>query len=83
MNPRQINSSKAVRKEMAKKPVEEDRSPAPLPLVLRFFGLEIPWLSLSNLKNYSYKSKDYSFIANYVLKHYWNWAAEFFPMWMA
>lgn len=38
---------------------------------------------LKNLSNYKYTSKDYSFLSNHVLKHYWNWIASFFPLWMA
>jgi len=38
---------------------------------------------LSNLKLYKYSAIDKSPIANYVLKPYWNWAVELFPLWMA
>lgn len=39
--------------------------------------------ALSNLKFYKYQSVDKSYISRYVLKHYWNWAAELLPLWLA
>ncbi|CAG8571652.1 12269_t:CDS:2 [Dentiscutata heterogama] len=38
---------------------------------------------LKNLAHYKYGAIDKSPIANYILKHYWNWAIELFPRWMA
>ncbi|CAI2187819.1 12462_t:CDS:2 [Funneliformis geosporum] len=40
-------------------------------------------VALSNLKLYKYSAIDKSPISNYVLKPYWNWAVELFPLWMA
>ncbi|KAI5780725.1 sn-1,2-diacylglycerol cholinephosphotransferase-like protein [Peziza echinospora] len=39
--------------------------------------------ALSNLKTYKYQAVDKSFISNYILKHYWNWAVELLPLWLA
>jgi len=39
--------------------------------------------ALSHLKTYKYQSVDKSFVSRYVLKHYWNWAAELLPLWLA
>ncbi|KAF8456207.1 CDP-alcohol phosphatidyltransferase-domain-containing protein [Terfezia claveryi] len=39
--------------------------------------------ALSNLKFYKYQSVDKSPVARYILKHYWNWAAELLPLWLA
>lgn len=39
--------------------------------------------SLANLKTYKYASVDKSPITYYILRHYWDWAVKFFPMWMA
>jgi hypothetical protein len=38
---------------------------------------------LSNLKLYKYASVDKSFLSRYVLRHYWDWAIEYFPINMA
>lgn len=38
---------------------------------------------LANLKLYKYSAVDKSFISRYVLKHYWNWSIELFPLWIA
>ncbi|KAI8990911.1 hypothetical protein BDF20DRAFT_841466 [Mycotypha africana] len=38
---------------------------------------------LNALRLYKYKAMDRSFISNYILKHYWNWCVQFFPMSMA
>nr|CAG8435200.1 5471_t:CDS:2 [Entrophospora candida]CAG8455736.1 484_t:CDS:2 [Entrophospora candida] len=40
-------------------------------------------VALSNLKYYKYSAIDKSPISNYILKPYWNWAIELFPLWMA
>ena len=37
---------------------------------------------LNELKNYKYKSGDYS-ILDKVLTPYWNWCVEFLPLWLA
>lgn len=38
---------------------------------------------LKNLKLYKYSAVDKSPIAHYILKPYWSWAVELFPLWMA
>ncbi|CAG8484544.1 8072_t:CDS:2 [Acaulospora morrowiae] len=38
---------------------------------------------LRNLKFYKYAAVDKSPISNYILRPYWNWAIELFPLWMA
>jgi ethanolaminephosphotransferase len=40
-------------------------------------------VGLSNLKLYKYSSVDKSPLSYYILRPYWNWAVEFFPIWMA
>ncbi|CAJ0746532.1 23276_t:CDS:2 [Entrophospora sp. SA101] len=40
-------------------------------------------VALSNLKYYKYSAIDKSPTSNYILKPYWNWAIELFPLWMA
>eukprot|EP01114_Cavostelium_apophysatum_P021151 TRINITY_DN7294_c0_g1_i1.p1 TRINITY_DN7294_c0_g1~~TRINITY_DN7294_c0_g1_i1.p1 ORF type:complete len:385 (+),score=11.73 TRINITY_DN7294_c0_g1_i1:141-1295(+) len=37
----------------------------------------------ANLATYAYSGQDKSLIANYILKHFWNWAVEFIPTWVA
>ncbi|KAI8065955.1 CDP-alcohol phosphatidyltransferase-domain-containing protein [Gongronella butleri] len=39
--------------------------------------------SLENLRYYKYAAVDKSYLTKYVLRHYWNWAIELFPMWIA
>ncbi|CRG92146.1 putative CDP-alcohol phosphatidyltransferase class-I family protein C22A12,10 [Talaromyces islandicus] len=39
--------------------------------------------NLLPLKSYKYSSVDKSYISRYILKHYWNAAVEFLPLWMA
>ncbi|KAL1916573.1 uncharacterized protein VTP21DRAFT_5764 [Calcarisporiella thermophila] len=39
--------------------------------------------ALANLRLYKYGAVDRSYLSYYVLRHYWNWAAEWFPSWMA
>ncbi|OZJ02581.1 hypothetical protein BZG36_04189 [Bifiguratus adelaidae] len=39
--------------------------------------------SLANLKLYKYAAVDKSPTTHYILRHYWNWAVELFPLWMA
>ncbi|KAK9469096.1 CDP-alcohol phosphatidyltransferase-domain-containing protein [Lipomyces arxii] len=46
-------------------------------------GELIDYNSLANLRTYKYSSVDKSFISRFILKHYWNWAAELMPMWLA
>ena len=38
--------------------------------------------ALSELKNYKYKSGEYSFLDK-VFTPYWNWCVEFLPLWLA
>ncbi|KAI8875899.1 Choline/ethanolaminephosphotransferase [Backusella circina FSU 941] len=38
---------------------------------------------LSNLKLYKYASVDKSYLSRYILRHYWDWAIEYFPINMA
>eukprot|EP01116_Phalansterium_solitarium_P009198 TRINITY_DN23244_c0_g1_i1.p1 TRINITY_DN23244_c0_g1~~TRINITY_DN23244_c0_g1_i1.p1 ORF type:complete len:378 (+),score=-37.77 TRINITY_DN23244_c0_g1_i1:117-1250(+) len=38
---------------------------------------------LKSLESYSYSGIDHSIIANYVLKHFWNWLLDFIPTWVA
>lgn len=38
---------------------------------------------LAPLKSYKYQAVDKSFVSRYILKHYWNWAFNFIPSWMA
>ncbi|KAI8338663.1 CDP-alcohol phosphatidyltransferase-domain-containing protein [Chlamydoabsidia padenii] len=38
---------------------------------------------LENLRLYKYRAVDKSLISNKILKHYWNWMVNFFPLWMA
>ncbi|CAG8483423.1 8944_t:CDS:2 [Ambispora gerdemannii] len=38
---------------------------------------------LSNLKYYKYSAIDKSPISRYILKPYWKWAVNLFPLWMA
>ncbi|KAK6342718.1 hypothetical protein TWF718_008108 [Orbilia javanica] len=38
---------------------------------------------LAPLKEYKYQSVDKSLVSNYILRHYWNWAVELLPKWMA
>jgi len=37
----------------------------------------------ANLATYAYSGVDKSLIANYILKHFWNWLVEKVPIWMA
>ncbi|KAF8469648.1 CDP-alcohol phosphatidyltransferase [Kalaharituber pfeilii] len=46
-------------------------------------GDSLSYEALNNLKTYKYQAVDKSFISRYVLKHYWNWAVELLPMWLA
>ncbi|CAI5760276.1 unnamed protein product [Candida verbasci] len=46
-------------------------------------GLFIPSNKLPNLKLYKYSSEDHSIISKYVLKKWWNWFVQVFPLWMA
>ncbi|RKP12839.1 CDP-alcohol phosphatidyltransferase-domain-containing protein, partial [Piptocephalis cylindrospora] len=39
--------------------------------------------ALENLKYYKYAAVDKSYLTHYVLRHYWNWAVNLFPRWMA
>ncbi|CAM0139314.1 unnamed protein product [Umbelopsis sp. WA50703] len=43
----------------------------------------IPKAQLENLKLYRYSAVDKSYTSRFVLRHYWNWAIELFPLWMA
>ncbi|KAI8099516.1 CDP-alcohol phosphatidyltransferase-domain-containing protein [Halteromyces radiatus] len=38
---------------------------------------------LEYLRYYKYAAVDKSYITKYFLRHYWNWAIEWFPLWMA
>ncbi|KAI9323636.1 CDP-alcohol phosphatidyltransferase-domain-containing protein [Dichotomocladium elegans] len=38
---------------------------------------------LANLRLYKYSAVDKSFTTKFVLRHYWNWAIELFPLWIA
>ncbi|KAK9474459.1 CDP-alcohol phosphatidyltransferase-domain-containing protein [Dipodascopsis tothii] len=38
---------------------------------------------LSNLRSYKYSSVDKSYISQHILRHYWNYVAEFMPPWLA
>ena len=38
---------------------------------------------LAQLATYKYSSYDYSLIANYILKYYWNGCVHLFPLWLA
>lgn len=46
-------------------------------------GLYIPHNKLENLKLYKYSSEDHSLISRYILKKWWNWFVQIFPMNMA
>ncbi|KAL3232466.1 Uncharacterized protein RNJ44_04382 [Nakaseomyces bracarensis] len=46
-------------------------------------GYFIPKESIANLKYYKYQSEDRSLISNYILKPYWRWFAQLFPVTMA
>lgn len=46
-------------------------------------GYFIPKESIGNLKYYKYQSEDRSLISNYILKPYWRWFAQIFPVTMA
>lgn len=46
-------------------------------------GLFIPPNKLENLKLYKYSAEDHSLISRYVLKRWWNYFTQVFPMWMA
>lgn len=39
--------------------------------------------ALNNLRLYKYAGVDDSLVSKYILKHYWNWMLNFFPLWMA
>ncbi|KAK9768775.1 hypothetical protein K7432_000295 [Basidiobolus ranarum] len=39
--------------------------------------------ALNNLRFYKYAAEDKSYISQYILRHYWNYVVELFPMWMA
>jgi ethanolaminephosphotransferase len=39
--------------------------------------------ALANLKLYKYSSRDDSYTTKYLLRHYWDWAVTWFPLWMA
>jgi len=43
----------------------------------------IPAQGLQNLKKYTYKGVDKSFLSNHVLNPYWNWLVGFWPKWVA
>jgi len=47
------------------------------------YGGYITPQGVSNLGLYAYSGVDNSLVVAYVLKHFWNWLIEFFPMWMA
>ncbi|KIW91683.1 uncharacterized protein Z519_07651 [Cladophialophora bantiana CBS 173.52] len=38
---------------------------------------------MAHLKTYKYQSVDESWISNHILRHYWNAAVKFLPMWLA
>ncbi|KAJ1926877.1 hypothetical protein IWQ60_003427 [Tieghemiomyces parasiticus] len=38
---------------------------------------------LENLKKYKYQAVDLSWTTHYILRHYWNWCVNLFPLWMA
>lgn len=38
---------------------------------------------LAPLRDYKYRAVDKSFISRYILSHYWNWAVNIIPLWMA
>ncbi|CAO3577846.1 unnamed protein product [Absidia cylindrospora] len=38
---------------------------------------------LENLRYYKYAAVDKSYVSKYILRHYWNWAVELFPLWIA
>ncbi|CAG61599.1 uncharacterized protein GVI51_K09405 [Nakaseomyces glabratus] len=46
-------------------------------------GYFIPKEAIANLKYYKYQSEDRSLISNYILRPYWRWFSQLFPMWMA
>lgn len=46
-------------------------------------GLFIPHNKLENLKLYKYSSEDHSLISRYVLKRWWNYFVQIFPLSMA
>lgn len=46
-------------------------------------GIFIPANKLHNLKLYKYSSEDHSIISKYILKKWWNWFVQIFPLWMA
>ncbi|CAL9727911.1 cholinephosphotransferase 1 [Monosporozyma unispora] len=46
-------------------------------------GYFVPEKSLDNLKLYKYQSEDRSLLSNYVLRPYWRWFSQIFPLWMA
>ncbi|OQU95292.1 hypothetical protein CLAIMM_01522 [Cladophialophora immunda] len=39
--------------------------------------------AMAHLKTYKYQSVDESWISNHILRHYWNAAVKFLPMWLA
>eukprot|EP01113_Clastostelium_recurvatum_P003812 TRINITY_DN11684_c0_g1_i5.p1 TRINITY_DN11684_c0_g1~~TRINITY_DN11684_c0_g1_i5.p1 ORF type:complete len:454 (+),score=96.40 TRINITY_DN11684_c0_g1_i5:47-1408(+) len=54
------------------------------PTLLRFLkGKIISPQGLENLSTYGYHGVDHSFFGNLVLNHYWNWAVQKLPMWLA
>ena len=46
-------------------------------------GLFIPTNKLQNLKLYKYSSEDHSIISKYILKKWWNFFVQIFPLSMA
>ncbi|KAK6461629.1 alcohol phosphatidyl transferase [Scheffersomyces coipomensis] len=46
-------------------------------------GLFIPANKIANLKLYKYSSEDHSIISKYILKRWWNYFVQIFPMSMA
>lgn len=38
---------------------------------------------LENLRFYKYRAVDKSLISNHILRHYWTWCVQLFPLWMA
>ncbi|RCK65337.1 Choline/ethanolaminephosphotransferase 1 [Candida viswanathii] len=46
-------------------------------------GLFVPTNKLHNLKLYKYSSEDHSIISKYILKKWWSWFVQIFPLWMA
>ncbi|RPA86834.1 Choline/ethanolaminephosphotransferase [Ascobolus immersus RN42] len=39
--------------------------------------------ALQHLKSYKYQAVDKSFVSRYILKHYWEFCANFLPRWLA